>query len=85
MWSLILEHFLYFNLFYAGYCLLNQLEKYSSNLEAIVAERTKELMVEKAKTEQLVSQMLPKKVVEDLKHGRTVEPESFECVTIFFR
>ena len=42
-------------------------------------------MVEKAKTEQLVSQMLPKKVVEDLKHGRAVEPESFECVTIFFR
>ena len=85
MGSLILEHFLYFNLFYADSCLLNQLEKYSSNLEAIVAERTKELMVEKAKTEQLVSQMLPKKVVEDLKHGRTVEPESFECVTIFFR
>ena len=76
---------MYFNLFYADSCLLNQLEKYSSNLEAIVAERTKELMVEKAKTEQLVSQMLPKKVVEDLKHGRTVEPESFECVTIFFR
>ena len=50
-----------------------------------MADRTKELLVEKAKTEQLVSQMLPKKVVEDLKHGRPVEPESFECVTIFFR
>ncbi|XP_046556710.1 uncharacterized protein LOC124265901 [Haliotis rubra] len=64
--------------------LVNMLEKYSSNLEAIVADRTKELQVEKAKTEQLVSQMLPKKVVEDLKHGRKVDPESFECVTIFF-
>ncbi|XP_046340385.2 uncharacterized protein LOC124121432 [Haliotis rufescens] len=64
--------------------LVNMLEKYSSNLESIVADRTKELQVEKAKTEQLVSQMLPKKVVEDLKHGRKVDPESFECVTIFF-
>ena len=62
-----------------------QLEKYSSNLEAIVADRTKELQSEKAKTEMLISQMFPKSVAEDLKHGRTVEAESFECVTIFFR
>ncbi|ESO90460.1 hypothetical protein LOTGIDRAFT_123262 [Lottia gigantea] len=64
--------------------LVNMLEKYSSNLEAIVADRTKDLILEKAKTEQLISQMLPKKVVEDLKHGRKVLPEEFECVTIFF-
>ncbi|ESO90576.1 hypothetical protein LOTGIDRAFT_145790, partial [Lottia gigantea] len=64
--------------------MLLQLEKYSSNLEAIVADRTKDLILEKAKTEQLISQMLPKKVVEDLKHGRKVLPEEFECVTIFF-
>ncbi|XP_052083610.1 uncharacterized protein LOC127720912 [Mytilus californianus] len=64
--------------------LVNMLEKYSSNLEQIVADRTKELVEEKRKTEQLISQMLPKKVVEDLKHGNPVEPESFECVTIFF-
>ncbi|XP_069117927.1 uncharacterized protein [Argopecten irradians] len=64
--------------------LVNMLEKYSSNLEVIVADRTKELVAEKAKTEQLLSQMLPKKVMEDLKHGKPVEAESFECVTIFF-
>lgn len=64
--------------------LVNMLEKYSSNLEQIVSDRTKELVEEKRKTEQLISQMLPKKVVEDLKHGNPVEPESFECVTIFF-
>nr|XP_022343862.1 uncharacterized protein LOC111136960 isoform X1 [Crassostrea virginica]XP_022343863.1 uncharacterized protein LOC111136960 isoform X1 [Crassostrea virginica]XP_022343864.1 uncharacterized protein LOC111136960 isoform X1 [Crassostrea virginica] len=64
--------------------LVNMLEKYSSNLEAIVAERTRELVAEKARTELLISQMLPKKVAEDLKHGKTVEPEAFECVTIYF-
>ncbi|KAK3576183.1 hypothetical protein CHS0354_001202 [Potamilus streckersoni] len=64
--------------------LVRMLEKYSSNLEGIVAERTKELQIEKAKTEMLVSQMLPKKVVEDLKQGKKVEPESFDCVTIYF-
>lgn len=65
--------------------LILQLEKYSSNLEAIVSDRTRELVAEKARTEELISQMLPKKVAEDLKHGKTVEPEAFECVTIYFR
>ena len=31
-----------------------QLEKYSTNLEAVVAERTAELAAEKAKTDELV-------------------------------
>lgn len=34
--------------------LVNMLEKYSTNLEAIVAERTAELAAEKQKTEDLV-------------------------------
>lgn len=35
-----------------------QLEKYSTNLEAVVAERTQELATEKAKTEDLVCRKL---------------------------
>ena len=38
------------------------LEKYSTDLEGIVAERTSELEIEKAKTEELVCRMLPKQV-----------------------
>lgn len=64
--------------------LITQLEQYSTSLEAIVAERTQELQVEKSKTEQLIAQMLPKRVAEDLKNGRSVEPETFSSVTIFF-
>ena len=36
------------------------LEKYAGNLEDIVAERTKQLMDEKKKTDTLLYQMLPK-------------------------
>lgn len=64
--------------------LIAMLEKYSTDLEGVVAERTKELAEEKAKVEELVCRMLPKKVVEDLKVGRSTKAESFECVTIFF-
>ncbi|CAD5122263.1 DgyrCDS10708 [Dimorphilus gyrociliatus] len=64
--------------------LVSMLEQYSTSLEAIVAERTQELQIEKSKTEQLISQMLPKRVAEDLKNGRSVEPETFSSVTIFF-
>ncbi|CAD5115643.1 DgyrCDS4599 [Dimorphilus gyrociliatus] len=64
--------------------LVSMLERYSSNLESIVAERTKELQLEKAKTEELISQMLPKQVADNLKNGLPVEPETFAMVTIFF-
>ncbi|KAL7983062.1 hypothetical protein Chor_010404 [Crotalus horridus] len=39
--------------------MLQMLENYSSNLEELIRERTEELEVEKQKTEQLLSQMLP--------------------------
>ena len=38
--------------------LVNMLEKYSTNLEGIVAERTAELAAEKQKTEDLVCREL---------------------------
>ena len=116
----------------------SQLEKYSTNLEAVVAERTMELAAEKAKTEELVCRMLisiclgvklqclslsvclsicskvvltvsipaqslnlssqeqrthdppsagmlPKTIVEQLKQGKQVSAETFDCVTIYFR
>lgn len=53
-------------------------------MEGIVAERTKELAVEKEKVEELVCRMLPKTIVNDLKMGKNVKAESFDEVTIFF-
>ncbi|KAH9504638.1 Nitrogen permease reactivator protein [Bulinus truncatus] len=64
--------------------LLQRLEKYSSNLEKIVDEKVDELKLEKEKSEGLLKQMLPAPVVERLKSGLGVEPEYYDCVTIYF-
>uniref|UniRef100_A0A5F4VQM1 Guanylate cyclase n=1 Tax=Callithrix jacchus TaxID=9483 RepID=A0A5F4VQM1_CALJA len=64
--------------------MLRMLEQYSSNLEDLIRERTEELEIEKQKTEKLLTQMLPPSVAESLKKGCTVEPESFDLVTLYF-
>ncbi|KAJ1352398.1 Receptor-type guanylate cyclase gcy-7 [Parelaphostrongylus tenuis] len=62
----------------------NMLEKYASTLEEEVAERTKELVEEKKKSDILLYRMLPRQVAEKLKLGQSVEPETFDSVTVFF-
>lgn len=60
------------------------LEDYTSTLEDEVEARTKELAVEKKKSDILLGRMLPKQVAERLKAGQAVEPEGFDSVTVFF-
>ncbi|EGT33806.1 hypothetical protein CAEBREN_31084 [Caenorhabditis brenneri] len=62
----------------------SMLEEYTSSLEVEVEERTKELTLEKKKSDILLGRMLPKQVAERLKAGQAVEPESFDMVTVFF-
>uniref|UniRef100_A0A8C9TVK1 Guanylate cyclase n=1 Tax=Scleropages formosus TaxID=113540 RepID=A0A8C9TVK1_SCLFO len=64
--------------------MLRMLEQYSSNLEDLIRERTEELEVERAKTENLVAQMLPRTVALALKTGKPVKPEHFDEVTLYF-
>ncbi|KAH3863877.1 hypothetical protein DPMN_026882, partial [Dreissena polymorpha] len=64
--------------------MISIMEKYASNLEALVEERTDQLREEKKKTEEILLQMLPKAVTEQLKRGKVVEAEQFDCVTIYF-
>ncbi|XP_048885788.1 retinal guanylyl cyclase 2-like [Brienomyrus brachyistius] len=64
--------------------MLRMLERYSSNLEELIRERTEELEVEKHRTEKLLTQMLPPSVAKALKLGCTVEPECFDNVTLYF-
>ncbi|KAH9493958.1 Nitrogen permease regulator 2 [Dermatophagoides farinae] len=64
--------------------LLNRMEQYSQNLERIVEEKTQSVIEEKQKTEELLYQLLPRFIAEELKRGSHVKPESFESVTIFF-
>ena len=65
--------------------MLDMMERYTTNLEAVVDERTDQLVQEKKKTEALLYKMLPPSVADSLKKGQTVEAESFEAVTVFFR
>ncbi|XP_048242362.1 atrial natriuretic peptide receptor 1-like [Haliotis rufescens] len=64
--------------------LIHRLEDYASNLEDIVEERTQQLIAEKKKSEALLYQILPRSVAEQLKQGKSVVPETYESVSIFF-
>ncbi|KAG8179782.1 hypothetical protein JTE90_002822 [Oedothorax gibbosus] len=64
--------------------LLSRMEQYANNLESLVEEKTQSLFEEKKKTDELLYQMIPRFVAEELKKGCHVKPECYECVTIFF-
>ncbi|KAK7475978.1 hypothetical protein BaRGS_00032797 [Batillaria attramentaria] len=64
--------------------MLKMMERYSSRLEELVAERTAQLEEEKRKTDALLYRMLPQKVADDLKRGDHVQAEAFTSVTIYF-
>ncbi|RWS11161.1 guanylate cyclase 32E-like protein, partial [Dinothrombium tinctorium] len=64
--------------------MLEMMERYTNNLEALVDERTDQVYEEKKKTEALLYEMLPKTVADELRRGHKVEAESYDAVTIFF-
>uniref|UniRef100_A0A8C2ZKE6 Guanylate cyclase n=1 Tax=Cyclopterus lumpus TaxID=8103 RepID=A0A8C2ZKE6_CYCLU len=64
--------------------LLSRMEQYANNLENLVEERTQAYLEEKRKAENLLYQILPHSVAEQLKGGETVQAEAFDSVTIYF-
>ncbi|XP_076462753.1 LOW QUALITY PROTEIN: atrial natriuretic peptide receptor 1-like [Babylonia areolata] len=64
--------------------MMANMEKYSRHLEAVVNERTKMLVEEKRRADQLLDNMLPPPVAELLKKNMPVEAEQFEACTIYF-
>ncbi|CAH1773110.1 unnamed protein product [Owenia fusiformis] len=64
--------------------MLMKMEAYANNLEEVVEHRTQELMEEKKKTDTLLYRMLPGPIAESLKTGKSVHPELYDTVTVFF-
>ncbi|XP_055338944.1 atrial natriuretic peptide receptor 1-like isoform X2 [Paramacrobiotus metropolitanus] len=64
--------------------LLRRMEQYAQNLESLVEEKTQAFLEEKRKSDQLLNQLLPKVVAEQLKKGQPVHPETYENVSIYF-
>uniref|UniRef100_A0AC35FUX4 Guanylate cyclase n=1 Tax=Panagrolaimus sp. PS1159 TaxID=55785 RepID=A0AC35FUX4_9BILA len=64
--------------------LLKRMEQYATNLEGLVEERTQEYLAEKKKVEDLLHQLLPPSVADQLITGHAVQAESHDCVTIYF-
>lgn len=64
--------------------LLSRMEQYANNLETLVEERTVDYLEEKRKCEELLYQLLPKSVAQQLITGDSVIAETFDQVTIYF-
>ncbi|KAK6181613.1 hypothetical protein SNE40_009435 [Patella caerulea] len=64
--------------------MIHMLSKYADHLEDLVADRTRQLEEEQRKTDELLCRMLPTTIANDLKRGKTVEPDYFEACTVFF-
>ncbi|CAI2351947.1 unnamed protein product [Caenorhabditis sp. 36 PRJEB53466] len=62
--------------------MIEMIDEYSANLEQIVAERTRELEQEMAKTENLLYQLLPKSIADSIRCGRSVVPEQHGSVSL---
>lgn len=64
--------------------LLTRMEQYANNLESLVQDRTKDYLEEKRKCEEVLYQLLPKSVAQQLIMGKSVTAEAFHSVTIYF-
>ncbi|GMT34541.1 hypothetical protein PFISCL1PPCAC_25838, partial [Pristionchus fissidentatus] len=64
--------------------MMKNLENYTNDLENLVKERTAQLEIEQASAENLLLELLPKTVANELKMGRQMEPKTYKHSTILY-
>jgi class 3 adenylate cyclase len=57
---------------------------FAGNLEKIVQEKSEHIVEEKKRAEELLNNILPSFIVDQLKNNTPVVPETFNAVTIMF-
>lgn len=60
------------------------MEQYANNLEQLVEQKTNVLIDEKRKADEILYQLLPRTIAEQLKVGIETKPEAFQNVTVLF-
>jgi serine/threonine protein kinase len=65
-------------------CMMETVEQYVHNLEEKVQERTIELDAAMKNLESLLHKILPPAIADKLSRGEPINPETYECVTIYF-
>ncbi|XP_055345558.1 atrial natriuretic peptide receptor 1-like [Paramacrobiotus metropolitanus] len=63
---------------------MRRMEAYAETLESSVAQRTKQLLHEQRKCDELLAEMLPSSIVIILRQGQIVEAEVFDVVSVLF-
>ncbi|GMT06606.1 hypothetical protein PENTCL1PPCAC_28780, partial [Pristionchus entomophagus] len=64
--------------------MMKMMEEYTTNLEALVRDRTAMLEEAQKQADRLLNNMLPRTIAEDLKIGKPVLPQLYACATVLF-